>query len=168
MNKIKGKGENSPMNVAVRYLASKPRTVKETAQYLDERGFGEYEISATLDRLLELNYLDDTAYAARFASGRLSAKPISRGRLLEQLTRHGVDQDAARAAVDEALPEDDEFAGACRTAREFLVRFAELPPRIRYERAARRLYGRGYEPDVVSRALYDAGFDKPEVLWEGE
>lgn len=168
MNKIKGKGENSPMNVAVRYLATKPRTIKETAQYLDERGFGEFEISATLDRLLELNYLDDSAYAARFAAARLSAKPISRGRLMEQLSLHGVAQDAARAAVDEALPEDDELEGARRTAREFLVRFADLPPRIRYERVARRLYGRGYEPGVVSRVLYDAGCDEPEVLRDGE
>ena len=145
----------SPMEHAMRYLTTKDRTVSEMQSYLDSKDFGEADVDATIERLKALGLLNDARYAARFVETRLSAKPVSRRHLWEQLKSHGLsdaDIDAALAVVE---PEG-EAQNARAVADKYLRQMQALEPEQRRERVFRRLLSRGFSYDVARKALDSA------------
>ena len=142
----------SPMEYAMKYLALKDRTVSEMQTYLDGKEFGEADVDATVERLLELGYLNDARYAERFVETRLASKPISRRRLWEQLKGHGV-PDAEIEAALETVEDRDETENALAVAGKFARQFRDLEPDKRRERVLSRLISRGYTYDVARKAL---------------
>ena len=64
------------MDIALRYLPSRARTVREVENYLDERQF------------------DEVTVATEFVQSRLRTKPISRASLSRQLAEHFVDSNS--------------------------------------------------------------------------
>ena len=64
-------GSMSPMDYAMKYLALKDRTVSEMQTYLDGKDFGEADVDATVERLIELRLLDDRRYAQAYVRAHL-------------------------------------------------------------------------------------------------
>ncbi len=145
----------SPMEYAMKYLTLKDRTVSEMQTYLDSKEFGEADVDATMQRLVELGLLDDARYAKRFVETRLATKPISRRHLWEQLKSHGLSDEDINAAL-ETVNADDEAENARAVAAKFLRQFAALDPEKRRERVLSRLIARGYSYDVSRRAFEEA------------
>ncbi len=144
------------MDEALRYLESRARTVREVERRLDACGYGEIEVGNTVERLRELNLLDDAAYAREFVRTRLNTKPVSRAHLREQLMAH----ETEREAIDEALSGltgETEEQSAALVARKYARQYAHLPLDERREIVLRRLSARGFSYDV-SRAAADAAF----------
>ena len=142
----------SPMEYAMKYLAVKDRTVSEMQTYLDGKEFGEADVDAAINRLLELGYLYDSRYAKRFVETRLAAKPVSRRHLRDQLKSHGL----ADADIEEALAsleQEEEAKNARAVAEKFFRQFRDLEPEKRRERILSRLIARGYSYDVSRNAL---------------
>ena len=52
----------SPMDAALSYLTGRMRTVREVEDKLDDLQYGEGDILAVVDRLKELNLLNDEEY----------------------------------------------------------------------------------------------------------
>ena len=141
-----------PMDTALKFLSSRARTVREVERHLDERQFGEVEIMETVQRLEELNLLDDRAYARDFIETRLATKPVSRAHLSEQLYQHEIPRDI----IDEALAavtDETELASARGVAAKYLRQFAAEPDEARYERTLQRLLARGYSFDTARAAM---------------
>lgn len=141
----------TPMDAALKYLTSRPRTVRETELYLDAQEFGEYEVYQTIERLKELGYLNDTAYAEEFIRTRLATKPLSRRKLWEQLYTHKLDKDVIDSALA-AVTDEMEAHHAALTAEKFYRQFEALAPEERKQRVLRRLHGRGYEYEAVRQS----------------
>ena len=141
----------SPMEYAMKYLALKDRTVSEIQTYLDGKEFGEADVDATVNRLIELGYLNDERYAQRFVETRTAAKPISRRHLYEQLKGHGISEETVRAAMEALEPEDEE-SNARAVAEKFARQFQSLEPKKRRERVLSRLIARGFSYDVAQKA----------------
>ena len=114
------------MDTALRHLTMKARSVREMEEYLDRQHYGEYEVAQVTERLQELGYLDDTAYARDFIRTRLAAKPVSRRKLYEQLVAHKLPREIAEEAVAE-IGDDVENANASLVAEKFARQFAHLP-----------------------------------------
>ncbi len=99
------------MTRAVNLLGYKPRTIAEMRARLLEKDWADPAVvEQVLDRLRELKYLDDEAYAANFAQARLSAKPLGRARLRRDLQRKKLPPQAVESALDQAYEERDEEA----------------------------------------------------------
>lgn len=148
------------MDAALKHLGYRARTVREMERYLDACEYGEVEVMETVQRLLELNLLDDRAYAEEFVRTRLAAKPVSRAHLREQMYGHELPRDI----IDEALlhvPDDVEEEHACEVARKYLRQMSALPEQSRDERVLKRMLSRGYAFDVAKQALQRA---KEEIL----
>ncbi len=142
----------SPIDAAFGYLSGRARTVREMELYLDSKEYGEYEVYQVIERLKELNYLNDEKYAADFVASRLATKPVSRRKLSQQLYGHKLPPDVidgALAAVTDAMEADN----AVQVAKRFCRQFAALPEDERARRTAQRLVGRGYDYDVIRSAL---------------
>jgi len=154
------------LDAAARFLESRPRSTAEVRRKLTGLGYRTTLVDAAVDRLTELRYLDDEAFAVAWVESRDRARPRGERALRQELGLKGVD----RALVDEVLGERDaadaEPGGADDAAAERLLR-RKLPAILR-EPDARRRRGRayallarsGFGPDtcgsVVRRVLDEA------------
>lgn len=76
---------------AFRLLSYKARTVAEMRQRLLEKEWSDGEtVEQVINRLLELNYLNDDEYAANFVNNRLAVKPLGPTRLRRDLQRRNL------------------------------------------------------------------------------
>lgn len=150
--KRKAQKNGTPMDAALHYLSARARTVREVERYLDERDYAEADVLATVNRLMELNLLNDLLYAEEFVRTRLATKPVSRRRLRGQLMQHEADPAAIDAALS-AVPDDDEAARAAEVADKYARQMAALEPEERARRVRQRLLARGYDYDDIEDAL---------------
>lgn len=141
----------TPMDAALRYLTSRARTVREMELHLDSKQYGEYEVQQTVDRLMELGYLDDLKFAQEFIRTRLNTKPISRRKLQEQLLGHQIPKDIIEEALC-AINDEQEWAHALQVAEKYVSQILDIPPLEREQRLAKRLYGRGFSTEMSLKA----------------
>jgi regulatory protein len=157
------------LDAAARFLEARPRSVAEVRRKLTTQGYRTALVDAVLERLTELGYLDDEAFAMAWVESRDRARPRGEHALRRELHLKGVD----RTMVDEVLagrrethggsvgpePPDPDAAAAERLLRKRLSSIErEVDPRRRRQRAYALLARNGFAPDVcsaVSRAVLD-------------
>lgn len=147
------------MDAALRYLGARARTVREVERHLDACDYGEVEVYETIERLKELNLLDDLAFANEFVRTRLATKPISRAHLREQLLSHEVEEGAIEQALSQ-LDDDVQQRSASSVAEKYARQYAHLSAEERDEVVIRRLLSRGYSYDEARAALREATGEK--------
>lgn len=157
----------SPLDAAFDYLASKPRTIREVELHLDKCDFGEYEIYAAVERLKELNYVNDEKYAKDFIESRLNTKPVSKRKLKEQLRSHKIDDEIISEAL-EAVTDDIEMKNAREVAEKFKRQFSSLEDYERDRRVMRRLVSRGYDFSLIREIMGEIDFENMENFSEDD
>ena len=157
------------MEVAARFLATRPRTRWEVERRLRRAGFMDAEIGAALDRLAELGYLDDAAFARWWAEQRDRHSPRGRRMIEAELRQRGVPRDVIevfreehtepeRAPEDAGLPGDE--AARAREALAKHLRGRPLPSDARaLQRVGTYLMRRGFDAEVVRSTLRTASAD---------
>lgn len=96
---------------ALELLSRKPQSRRELTRKLNEWGAGPEEADAVCDRMEELGYLNEEAYAARIVEV-YSARGFGEKKLREELYRRGVPReewDEALARVEDATQAIDDF-----------------------------------------------------------
>lgn len=142
----------TPMDAALGFLTARARTVREVERYLDDQQYGEFEVQNTVDKLQELGYLNDSAYAADFVRTRIATKPVSRAKLQEQMMQHELPRNIIEQAlcyVDDAMEKDH----AMQIARKYFHQMSDMDEQERECRLIQRLMGRGFSYDVSKAAL---------------
>jgi len=150
------------MEIAVRFLGTRPRTRWELERRLRRATASESVISATLDRLAGLGYVDDIAFARWWAEQRDRHAPRGRRMVEAELRQHGVPPDVLEAlrggelaepALDgEALPTSE--AERARDALDRHLRGRALPSEDKArQRIGAFLIRRGFDPDTVRSTL---------------
>jgi regulatory protein len=155
------------MEIAVRYLGTRPRTRWEVERRLRRAGAPDEVISATIDQLAELGYLDDAAFVRWWAEQRDRHAPRGRRMVEAELRQRGVSREVLEAfrehhappdhaPGDEALPATEEERA--RDALERHLRGRPLPegPKA-LQRIGAFLMRRGFDPETVRSAIRAAG-----------
>jgi regulatory protein len=132
------------------------------------------EIEAVLDRLTELGYLDDVAFARWWGEQRDRHGPRGRRMIEAELRQHGVprevveayrDEHAApeRRAEDASMPSSE--AERARDALDRHLRGRPMPddPKAR-QRIGMYLMRRGFDADIVRSALREAGAEASDEV----
>jgi regulatory protein len=155
------------MEIAVGYLGTRPRTRWETERRLRRAGAADPVIVQTVDRLTELGYLDDAAFARWWGEQRDRHAPRGRRMIEAELRQHGVPRDVIEAyrsehAAPERRPEDDAVpASEAERATDALARHLRGRPLPTDAKALQRvgmfLVRRGFDPDTVRATLRQAG-----------
>lgn len=171
---------NVVLEAALRFLEVRPRSVEEVRRRLSRAGYQEQLVSAAIDRLLQLEMLDDAAFAAQWVESRDRASPRGEHALMLELRQKGIEASIVAAVLrarreeavqwDDGVSEDDESsitpdeAGA----RKLLARHARAlarvaDPRQRRQKAYALLARRGFGPDIAGRLAASAMADIEEV-----
>jgi regulatory protein len=139
------------LDFAYRYLSRRDRSVAEVRRHLEAKRCEPAAIDAAVAELLELNYLDDAAYAQRFAEDRRELDGWGPERIARKLATLGIDAadvDAAVSARDHA----DELSAAVELLRRKLRGALPETDRDR-ERALGFLVRKGYDLDLAYDAI---------------
>jgi len=121
-------------------------------------------VTDVIERLVELGYLDDDAFARAWVESRDRAKPRGEHALRRELGLKGVDRSLVDAvlddrrddasvtlgATDDAQLSADEAAAERLLAKKLPVLRREADPRRRLQRAYELLARNGFGPDVCS------------------
>ncbi len=148
---------------ALRLLERTRRTRSDLARRLAERGFDPATVESVLGRLGDVGLVDDAEYARAFLAGRWGRRPSGWKRLQQELRARGVtdaDVREARALIEEREGAVDELSAARRLVAQAGPRYAKLEPRARAQRLWALLARRGFDSDVIRRAL-DLREDEP-------
>ncbi len=131
----------------IELLSRKPQSRKELERKLTQWEAAEEEIAALCDRMEELGYLDDAAYAARVVR-HYSAKGYGERKLRDELYRRGVPRDLWDAALEQAESPDgaiDAFVAKKLAGKEL--------DRKELKKVSDALARRGYQWNDISAAL---------------
>jgi regulatory protein len=145
------------MESAAAFLAVRSRSVYETRRRLRQLGYGAELVEEALGRMLELEFLDDAAFARAWVESRDRARPRGEMALRRELALKGID----RALVDEVLAERlqvvdasaDETAAGRLLERRLPALLRETDPRRRRQKAYALLARNGFDPDTCRSAI---------------
>jgi regulatory protein len=153
------------MEIAVRFLAPRPRSRWEVERRLRRAKATDEVIEPTLERLAELGYVDDAAFARWWGDQRDRHAPRGRRMIEAELRRNGVPSEVIEAyraehstpermGEDQALPGSEEERAAEALARHLKGRPLPTDAGAR-QRIGMFLVRRGFEPETIRAILRD-------------
>ncbi len=140
---------------ALRLLSGRSHFERQLSEKLRARGFDELEIDETLERLIELGYLDDERTAGEFIETRRRRGPLGLRRMRAELERRGADPDAVERALDRAFSSADDLADAREAGQRWVAK--QAPGRLAAAQG-------GVGIDALGRHLDRLGFRTSSVL----
>ena len=93
MEKEKKENRRSAAEELTRYLAPRMRTVAEARKHLEEKLYDESEIRETLQRFLDLKYLDDSDYVRAYCEYAFGKRRGST-RIRSELRNKGIESES--------------------------------------------------------------------------
>jgi regulatory protein len=146
------------MEAAAAFLAVRPRSVAETRRRLRHLGYRHPLVEQVLERLVEMGYLDDEAFAQAWVESRDRARPRGESALRRELALKGVPRETVTAVLEERAASAAADAGPDLSAalkllerrRSSLER--EPDPSKRRQRAYALLARNGFDPEVCQAA----------------
>jgi len=154
--------ESVARTILLDQLTGRARTRKELSDKLASRNVPSDIATGLLDRFEEVGLIDDRAFASTWVSQRQQGKGLARRALAQELRRKGVDDDVARAALDEVDSEAETQA-----ARDLVAKRLRSLRGVDETTAARRLVGmlarKGYPQGLCYAVVREhlAGVDFP-------
>ncbi|MBU1293955.1 MAG: recombination regulator RecX [Gammaproteobacteria bacterium] len=141
--------QTSIFDQALSLLSHREHSKQELVTKLKTKGHEEEEISATIERLEEMNYLNDERFAEIFVRSRLS-KPLGASRIQQELIQKGINSELAKTALSEANADWFELAKQLKERRfgeEISTDFKEKAKQSRY------LQYRGFDFEQIKYAV---------------
>ena len=141
----------APIDVALRFLAQRPRSEQEVRRRLQRAGTDAAVVERVLEQLRQHALVDDAAFAEYWVEQRQTFKPRGTRLLRAELRQHGIDARAAEAAAETtaASAPDDAYRAAQKRARQL----NSADERAFKSRLAQFLARRGFDWDTISVAV---------------
>jgi regulatory protein len=141
---------NKALQLAMRYLDSRPRSAAELREKLTRKEIPPEAIDSALARLQELGLVDDAAFARYWVENRQILRPRGTQALRDELRRKGIDRNVIEATVRDEELVGDQSAGAWQLARKALRKYAQSPDKQTFQRRmGGYLQRRGFSFDVI-------------------
>jgi len=137
------------LQLAVRALARRDRTTDQIAKFLAAKGASPTQARAVVRRLTSLKYLDDAAFAARWADRRLARMPMGRARLQEELLATGCPEPIVQATLRASYRKVTEWD----LAKQVVATAGKITSPQMLGRVARLLSQRGFGEDTIETVM---------------
>lgn len=144
------------MQYALRILSKKRYTIAEMQKkltlYANRREkVNEEDVNAVLNRLLELNYLDDEKFAKDYVSQRIRLKPRGKSLLKRELKFKGIPNDLLDEIFKEIDFNEEQFIFEALSKRSH--KWDKFPLQKQKLKAYQFLYSRGFNREAIYKAL---------------
>jgi len=160
------------MEIAARFLATRPRTRWEVQRRLQRAGADEPVIESTLNRLADLGYVDDEAFVRWWLDQRDRHAPRGRRLIEAELRQRGVQRDGIewlrehwsepeRGPDGEGLPATSDERAWEALQHHLRGRPLSDDPKAR-QRVGMFLVRRGFDPETARAAIRRAQSDAAE------
>jgi regulatory protein len=133
----------------MRALARSDRTTAQIEHLLMAKGASPSQIRAAVRRLTALRYLDDVAFAGRWAERRLARMPMGRARLQEELLATGCPAHIVQTTLRTTFRKVSEQDLAMQVVTVAIRATSEQ----RLGRVARLLNQRGFDEDTIETVM---------------
>lgn len=146
-------------------LTAAPRSRAELRETLARKNTPDDVAEAVLDRMEEVNLVDDAAYARAWVGSRQRGRGLARRALATELRRKGIDDEVAKEALDEIDPDQERRQAEDLVARK-LGATRGLPVQTRVRRLSGMLARKGYSSGLalaVVRAVLAGEDQEPDV-----
>lgn len=138
-----------PTERVLRYLARRDRTEAQVTAFLERQGAPPNRIRALVREFRRRGYLNDEAYALRWARARLARRPMGRARLEAELLGQGLGRATAARTLDLLYGEISERD----LARDLLNRRGALGTPAGRSREAGLLRRHGFDEETIRDVL---------------
>ena len=133
----------------MRALARRDRTTAQIEKILAAKGASPSQVRAAVRRLISLKYLDDVAFATRWADRRLARMPMGRARLQEELLATGCSESIVEATLRASYRKVSERD----LAMQVVTAAGKITSSEMLGRVARLLNQRGFGEDAIETVL---------------
>ena len=140
-------------NSAYRYLTIRPRSNKELADKLHDKKFSDPVITAVLEHVTRLGYLDDGKFAAQWAASRIRSRGFGKRRLEQELRIKGISRDIIKETLTTLFEESAESDIARKEAEKKLRTLTRFEPEVRRRRLAGFLERKGFSSEIIRTIL---------------
>ena len=138
---------------AIRALMRRAHSVHEMREYLQARAETEEHVGVVLQRLKEMQYLDDARYARDYARVHAQQRRQGKFRIARELRGRGVPDRHIEAALETAFAETDEAALARSRIERRLARIHAPLDENKRASIYRSLLRAGFSSDVIRDEL---------------
>ncbi len=146
---------NSAKAIAVRYIASAPRSIMEVELKLKGKDIGEDTIKKTINYLLELGYLNDEVFAKQRADSKIKSRLWGRNRGIHDLKQKGISEEIIKRISNNA--DASEFNTAEIAIKKWFKNKGQ-GARVKgqedlKQKAFRHLHSKGFATDMILAAI---------------
>jgi regulatory protein len=135
--------------LAVRALARSDRTTAQIERLLAAKGASPSQVRTVVRWLMSLRYLDDVAFATRWADRRLARMPMGRARLQEELLATGCPDQIVQATLRASYRKVSERD----LATQVVAMAGRAGSKQTRGRIARLLSQRGFDEDTIETVM---------------
>ena len=143
------------LNKAFFFLKFRPRTVVEMRRYLYKKiiktHWSRPDTEKVIDHLVEVELLDDKKFVGMFIEDRKNLKPKGRFVLKQELIKHGIDKKLIDDYFEKNSINEESLAEKALLRR--WLRFKNLAPEKRFQKASQFLLRRGFEYETVKKTI---------------
>lgn len=141
---------NLAFNRALRFLTIRIRSIKEIKDYLIKKGFVDKTIDATINRLLELKFLNDEEFGAQWIESRQKHKGKSKFVLKTELKQKGLSDELIEKLLEQTQSD-------LETAKDFFDRKKNRLSHLSKEEFEKKIIGmlqhKGFSWNTISKVL---------------
>lgn len=143
----------SAQATALRFLLARPRTRWEVEERLRQKGHDENVIRQVIDRLLQLDYLNDADFARRWLDAETKRKPQGRLILHHKLLQRGINREDAENIIESAYDRPAEMEAARTAVRRKLPLLAAGDREKLRGKLGQYLQRRGFDYSIILQVL---------------
>jgi regulatory protein len=138
------------LQIALKYISYKPRTIFEVVKKLKENDFSEDIISIVLKMLVQKGYVNDLQYAKNWVENRSVYKPRSKKLITWELKNKQISEDIISEVTGEMIPEDKL---AMLAAEKYARRLLGYEKEVFFRRLSGYLIRRGFSYTTVNSSV---------------
>lgn len=138
---------------ALRLLTIRPRSRKELANRLKQKGYDCEQLSAVLQELQDNAYLDDEKFARWFVESKSHSKQYGRRLLYAELLKRGIQAKLAEQVTNSMLDVDQETEQALRFAQKKLRTLKKESVLQKRKKLYDALLRRGFSAEIGRRII---------------
>lgn len=149
------------LQLALNYISYQLRTVQEVDRFLKEKEFTSENRKKIIERLAELQVIDDAFYAQSYVRTQLALSDKGPKQIQQKLKQKGIKETIIQDAL-QLFDEQSEVDLALRTAMKLNQRIHHKSHRERLQKIRLGLLQKGYQSQVIEQVMGQIEIEEDE------